>query len=331
MSLRKRKEVQEMLRSVILLAAVIAAAAPSPAAIWPDQAGEYRKTSSKPATLAEKPVLEEYGLQDAEQAEYSGPGRFQAIGYRFNDSTGGFAAFQAMRPSTAVRSDFANNAVQGGGTAVAAFGNYVLEFRGLTPDRALFKAITDQLQQVDQTPLPTLPNYLPVQGLVPNSERFIVGPRSLAKFESRIPAAVADFDLSTEAEIAEYRLPGGAVNLALFSYPTPQIANKQLPNFQKLPGVMAKRTGPLVAVLFSPPNPDDAERLLANVRYGAEITWNERLPNPRDNVANLLLNIFMLTGILIVLFLAAGVVVGVLRRAGLNKGREEMVVLRLDE
>jgi hypothetical protein len=320
-----------MLRSVILLAAVIAAATPSPAAIWPDQAGEYRKTSSKPATVAEKPLLDEYGLRDAEQAEYSGPGRLQVVAYRFKDSTGGFSAFQAMRPANAAPSDLADHAVQAGGTALAAFGNYVLEFRGLTPDQGLFNAITDQLPQVDRTPLPALPNYLPKQGLVPNSERFVLGPRSLAQFESRVSPEVANFDLSTEAQIAKYRLPSGTVNLALFSYPTPQIALKQLPEFQKLPGAMAKRTGSLVAVLFSPPNLDDAERLLANVRYDAQVTWNESLPNPRDSLPDLLINIFILTGLLMVLFLGAGVVVGLLRRAGFNKSREEMVVLRLDE
>lgn len=315
----------------MLLAVLIGAAAPSPAAIWPDQAGEYRKTSSKPAAISDKALFDEYGFQEAEEAAYSGPGQFQATAYRFSDSTGGFAAFQSMRPAGAVRAAFGENAVQAGGTAIAAVGNYVLEFRGLTPDAVLLKAIADQLPKVDRTPLPTLPNYLPAKGLVPNSERFILGSRSLAKFENRVPVAIANFDLSTEAATAEYRLPGGTVDLTLFSYPTPQIAAKQLPEFQKLPGVVAKRTGPLVAVLFSPPNADDAERLLANVRYDAEVTWNESLPNPRDNVADLLLNIFMLTGILIVLFLAAGVVVGVLRRAGLGKDSEEMVVLRLDE
>ncbi|HWR50716.1 MAG TPA: DUF6599 family protein [Bryobacteraceae bacterium] len=320
-----------MLRSVILLAAVIAAAAPSPAAIWPDQAGEYRKLSSKPVPVVQKPILDEYGFQEAEQAEYSGPHQFQAVAYRFKDSTGGFAAFQALRPPAAVASDLADYAVRADGTAIAAVGNYVLEFRGLTPDATLFEAITSQLPQVDRTPLPTLANYLPAKRRVPNSERFIVGPGSLAKFENRVPPAVANFDLSTEAQTAQYRLPGGTVNLTVFSYPTPQIALKQLPEFQKLPGAMAKRTGSLVAVLFSPPSPDDGERLLAAVRYGAEVTWNERLPNPRDNVADLLVNIFMLTGILIVLFLAAGIVVGFLRRAGLGKSREEMIVLRLDE
>lgn len=329
MSLRKRKEVQEMLWRVIVLAAVIAVA--SPAAVWPDQAGEFKKVSSKPAAVPDKSILDEYGLQEAEQAEFAGPVRFEAVAFRFKDSTGAFAGFQLLRPPVAVRVNLTENAVQGGGIVVAAYGNYVFEFRGSTPDAALFKAITAQLPKVDRTPLPTLENFLPAKGKVPNSERYILGPQSLKKFEGRVPANIANFDLSTEGETAEYRLPGGPVRLSLFSYPTPQIALKQLGSFEKLPGAMAKRTGPLVAILFAPPNPDDGERLLASVRYNAGITWNESLPNPRDNVADLLVNIFMLTGILIVLFLAAGIVVGVLRRVGMGKSHEEMVVLRLDE
>ena len=62
---------------------------------------------------------------------------------------------------------------------------------------------------------------------------------------------------------------------------------------------MAKRTGPLVAVILSPASPDDAERLLAQVRYEPSITWSERVPTRRDNIGDLVINAFELIGILL--------------------------------
>ena len=44
--------------------------------------------------------------------------------------------------------------------------------------------------------------------------------------------------------------------MAIFNYPTPQIAMQQVPDFEKLPGAMAKRSGPMVAVVLSPADPD---------------------------------------------------------------------------
>ena len=62
---------------------------------------------------------------------------------------------------------------------------------------------------------------------------------------------------------------------------------------------MAKRSGPLVAVIVSPADPDAAERLLAQVSYQAEITRDEYVPTRRDNIGDLVINTFILIGILL--------------------------------
>ncbi|MEN6603747.1 MAG: hypothetical protein ABFD86_15160, partial [Bryobacteraceae bacterium] len=69
-------------------------------------------------------------------------------------------------------------------------------------------------------------------------------------------------------------------------------------------------TGPLVAVIVSPKDPNAAEKLLSKVRYQAEITWNERIPTRRDNIGNLILNIFLLIGILLAFAAVSGLIVG---------------------
>ena len=62
---------------------------------------------------------------------------------------------------------------------------------------------------------------------------------------------------------------------------------------------MVKRSGPLVAVIVSPPDPDAAERLLGQVRYQAEVTRDEYVPTRRDNIGNLVINVFILIGLLL--------------------------------
>ena len=73
---------------------------------------------------------------------------------------------------------------------------------------------------------------------------------------------------------------------------------------------MVKRSGPLVAVILAPPDPDAAERLLGQVRYQADVTRDEYVPTRRDNIGNLVINAFILIGILLAFSLVSGLGVG---------------------
>ena len=124
------------------------------------------------------------------------------------------------------------------------------------------------------------------------------------------------------------------MKLATFSYPTPNIARERLAEMQKLPGAIAKRTGPLVAVILSPPNADDAERLLSQVKYQASITWSEYVPSRRDNIGNLIINAFILIGVLLAFSTVAGLAFGgfrVLQRRGRAEDPEALTVIDLRE
>ncbi len=161
--------------------------------------------------------------------------------------------------------------------------------------------------------LPSLPGYLPSEGLVANSQRYILGPAGLQKFAPAIPPSVAAFHLGAEAQLAVFHNPKGNLSMAIFDYPTPQMAIQQVADFEKLPGAVAKRSGPLVAVVLSPPDPDFAERLLSQVRYQAEVTRNEYVPTRRDNIGDLVINAFTLIGILLAFSVVSGLAFGGVR------------------
>jgi hypothetical protein len=287
-------------------------AAPSWAAgIWPDQLGAYSKVDSRPAAVQEPSVWQEYGLQETEQAEYvSGKSRFTASAYRFRDPTGALAAFQWQRPARASRSELGKIAVRTPDSTLFAYHNYLFRFDGRHPEAAELEPLLLRLPRLDQSSLPPLPDYLPAEGLIPNSERYVVGPASLALFEPRITPAMAAFHLGTEAQLARYRSKNGELELAILSFPTPNLARERAEALSQLAGALVKRTGPLVAVVLPPADAGAAETLLAKINYQASISWSEYVPTLRDNPGNLLWGIAMLVGVLLAFCISVGTVMG---------------------
>jgi hypothetical protein len=101
------------------------------------------------------------------------------------------------------------------------------------------------------------------------------------------------------------------------------MARERAVEFQKVQGALVKRTGPLVAVVLSPPDPDEAERLLAQIRYQATVAWSEYVPSSRDNIGTLIVNIFILIGFLLVFGVVAGVAYGGVRTFRRNRSGGE--------
>src|SRR5205085_9341998 len=139
------------------------------------------------------------------------------------------------------------------------------------------------LPSMQNGPLPTLPGYLPATARVPNSERYITGPVSLQAFLPGLSPAAAGFHFGAEGELGLFHTSAGDLGLAVFSYPTPEIARDRLAQFRQISNGMAKRTGPLVAIVLPATDANEAEKLLSQVQYQAEITVNQRSKTKRDN------------------------------------------------
>jgi len=304
-----------MSRSVInragpLLTALLALTAAAQAAIFPDQIGPYQKSAPKTIGIPDQPLYEEYGLEETEAAEFTAPDKkhFSAVGWRLHDSTGALALFQFRRPPGAVSADIAPLAVRTSDGVIFAFGNYVFQFTGDYPDPSSLTTFYAQLAKLENSPLPAVSTFLPKDGLVTNSERYILGPVSLQRFEPTIPPSVAGFRMGAEAQFGKYQTPNGLLNLVIFNYPTPSMAREQAAEFQKIPGAIVKRTGPLVVATVNPPDKDAAERLLGKINYQANVTLNEA--NPQSEVkgfARMILNIFVLAGLVLALCVVGGI------------------------
>jgi hypothetical protein len=305
------------------------------AAILPDTIGAFHRTASSKPALTEKPVWDDYGLKNWETATYeNGAAKMTVAAWQLQDTTASLAAFDWQRPSDARPSRTGALQAQSATGLLWVHGQYLVSFDGNRPSDADLQALAGSLKNVDTTQLPVLPSYLPTDNLVPNSERYITGPASLARFDPGISASLAGFHYGAEAQTGVFHSPKGDLTLAIFNYPTPQIAMEKLSDFQKLPGALAKRSGPFVAIIINPADPELAERLLGEIRYQAQITRDEYVPTKRDNMGDLLLNICILIGILAGFALVSGLLFGGLRYLGrvLRRGPEPepMITLHLE-
>lgn len=301
-------------------------------AILPETIGAWQRGTASAAVIPDQKVWQEFGLQESETAPYAANGQKYTISaYRFADATGAFAALDQIRPADARPLETTGVGLQTDASEFVAVGNYLFVFNGYKPKADELNHVVGTAPHYSQSPLPTLPKYLPA-GAAPNSQRYITGPESLARYAPSIPPSTAAFHFSAEGALAKYGAAGREQTLILFSYPTMEMARDRIPHFQQIPGAVVRRSGPLVAVTLGA-TPDDAERLLSQVRYQAEITVPEHVPTPRDNPANLFLNIIILCGILAGFCVVSGLVVGGLRvlfrRAGASGEGDAMISLHL--
>lgn len=284
--------------------------------------------------LADDTVLwHEFGLV---RSTTSNQGTLNVTTYQMKDQTGALAAWEWLRSAKARTCDLASFCTIDIGQTVISDDNYVLIFQGGIPKKTEIDAVVQALPNRKDTSLPAILTFLPLQGREASSARYVLGPASLHAFAPELVAAKPGFDEGVEGQIASYQiletLP--PVRLAIFDYPTPEMARLHLPAFQKLPEVQAKRSGVLIAVVFGPGAKAQAATLLDRVQYEAKITWNEVPPSsPIKPMLQLLINIVYLSAILSGICLLGGIIYGGMRiwrrRYGTLEADESMITLNL--
>jgi hypothetical protein len=330
MSMRQRQEIQKVLWR--LSVTLVIAGASLQGALLPESFAEYKRGAVAAVTPEDPAVWSEYGLESAEKAEYSGPASFSVTAWRLKDPTGAFAAFQWQRPANAQGS---TTSASTGNESLVLHNNYLLrvERARLKPEAlaGLYAALPNQVS----TSLPPLYGFLPARGRVANSERYLLGTSSLSRFEPRIPAGLAAFDRGAEGQAAKYRTGGTEVQMTIISYPTPQMAIERARAFASLAGAAVKRSGPLLAVIPEAAGQSAADKLLAEVSYNPNFTWNEYVPkHTTQDAARMILAISVLAAGLIVASLVMGLFFGgskvLAKRFGMSNADEGFTSLHLD-
>lgn len=340
-----------MLRNLIFILSIamwsclaIAADAPASKDLLPKDFGGWRMTGT--ASLSKDPVaadaaspalLKEYGFTDFASAVYArDDGRKVTIkAARFADATGAYGAFTYYQTPAMLNEQIGDRA--------ASLNERILFFRGNILIDAVFQKLSAmsaaELRELSAAlpvlrggsqNIPSLGNYLPATAQEKNSLKYVVGPIGLAKIGAPLPMELVDFNAGAEVAEANYPASGGDATLMVIYYPTPQLAIKNLQRIDAAhaPGSQPqsnaqrttaapyydKRSGPIIVVAGGPLSQSEAKTLLSSVNYEADVTWNENTYfTKKDNIANLLVNVIVLCGIIGGFAVVAGIAFGGLR------------------
>lgn len=325
-----------MLRSLIFTAALAGAAYGQ---IWPDDWHGSKKTKTGLAPVEDRMLWVEVAGEAAEGAAYDGPvGKFSASAWRLKDATSALAWYQANRPPNCTPARDSLTMCTTPGVQMQVLQNYVLRFEGWRPVAQEMKELEAKLPRLRSGGgLPLLPGYLPEQGRVRGSERYLLGVHGLRTVLPSFPPTLAGFEDGAEAQYGKIRAGGNELDYVVFYYQTPQLARVKLGEFEKQRGWLLKRSGPLVAVIPGGGAVKGAEAILAPLEWKAEVVQNTpgSLPKMPD-VAGMLVAIFELTGFLLVVCLGGGILFACLwvylrrRRIRIEGTEDEMTVLQLN-
>lgn len=276
--------------------------------------------------LADDAALwKEYGLVNTSTGSH---GKTSWTASRFKDLTGALGAWEWQRPLDSRPCDLNGFCAANARETLIADDNYLLRFVG-HPTSAEFHAISQVLPDKRDTSLPAILTFIPREGLVANSARYVLGPASLTAFAPQLSGANPGFDQGAEAQVAEYtvRNDPNRVRLALFYFPTSSLARLHSRDLKAVPGAQVKRSGVLVAAVFGAASQSAADTLLSRIQYEAKITWNDTPPpSPIKPLYRLLLNIMYLSILLSAICLMAGLIY-----AGMRIYRRKYGNLEADE
>ncbi len=294
------------LAAIVFLLPALAAAD-----ILPEALGEFTRTSLEAREAPDAALYSEFGFEESAIGifETAAGQRAEVTATRYYDDTGAFSAYLWEKPGEGEADTYGKRAWKGPDSTLIHFGNYVVEIRGEFPEDDNIELMLAYLPRVRITPDPPMLAYMPVDAMTAGTQKHILGPEALQRLTPEVAPSVAGFHFGAEAQFAEYDVDGERERLLLFSYPTPQMAREQAAKFHEVGALVAKRSGPMIAAVVASARPDAAQRLLAKVRYEAEVTLNYEEPKRHDNVGTLIYDIMILSGVLASLSIVGGILV----------------------
>ncbi len=299
---------------------------PSDFAGWHLASPEHPSTVPQTADETNADVLTEDGFQRFSAGTYTrNDATLKVRAMQFQDASGAYAAYTFYRRPGMLKEDV--------GQGAAWDGSRLLFWKGTILVDATFDHVTSmsaaELREFSgDLPLasgsasvpPTLPRYLPTENLQALTTRYALGPAGYLRSGGVLPASLVDFNRGAEVLTAQYASRDGDGTLTVINYPTPQLADnrqKAIEAFLKAgnspaagwpaglaqsspTALLSRRSGPLVAVTTGSFPANEARKLVGQVNYTADVTWN----NPKgyfseaSKTARLLLSIAVLTGVL---------------------------------
>jgi hypothetical protein len=278
-------------------------------------------------------AFREYAVKSAERRSYAqGTQTASVMLYRLRDPSSAYGAYTFLYNDALAASTLGSYSGVSHDRALFVVGEMVLDVtvpaKQPRPADADLKQLADLLdKKADHTPYPFIGEHLPENGRVRGSERYVVGPLGLAHF---VPLGTDDwmgYDYSAETILARYQVGGTTETLIVTSYPTQQVAAKKFEGILRRfvfdppggvqPGrnvLFGKRVSSYVAIVAGAPSRQAANKILDQVGYESNVTWNEPHQSYTEPGFNsMVVEAFVGTGVIMIFAVAAGIGFGGLR------------------
>jgi hypothetical protein len=328
---------------ISVLSMALAAAPHSSAQLLPDRFAGWQPGQHPPLVMwPRSPEAAKFDthLEHTKVLVESGVARVEEHYYRNGNSEVAVRAFKLRDPSSAYEvytSLLRTGMLPARVSQVAAFskdhvliqvGNLVLESTANASRDDLNALVRAVEATTSKEPLPPIPNYLPMQGRVPGSERYALGPAGFragaADLDRAEFATLVDevgFKSGAEAMFAQYRTPKDTAVLLLVEYPTPQLAEQHLRHLEQVIPAAAKQAGTsierkasLLSLILKPSSVAYGDSLRNAVKYETEVTWNEPHQTMTDPpILTTLVKIILSTCLFMVVAVVLGVAFGGVR------------------
>lgn len=303
----------------LVVPAVAAAQKPSVIPLIP--AADWRLVSSEPVELEAvrdwggDPIVErEYGAKSLERRKYQlGTKSVEALVEEASDASSAYGLFTFYETAATTLEKGMQLTASDLRATLMARGRYLIRVaHPRTPGPQLsrndFRALLILLGGTQPTAdvQANLPAAFSTSGLVPGSEKYIVGSETARRVLKPFPTDLIGFSQGAELQEAAYLSGKERATLLAITYPTPQIARIRFGAMEHFLGLnqdhgegslYGKRVGSFVFLVLGSSSPAFAIRLMDQFKVAQSVDRNERYPDKEPVVVQLVK--FVLTNLLL--------------------------------
>ena len=136
----------------------------------------------------------------------------------------------------------------------------------------------------------SLPDALPRRGLVPGSEKYLLGEEAARRVLPTFRTDLIGFSMGAEVQMGDYSTGNNRATVLTIAYPTPQIARAKFGEMGNLLGfnqdrgpnsIFGKRLGSYLILVLNMPSAAAAKPLLNMFSESGQIIQNERDPGEK--------------------------------------------------
>ncbi len=267
-------------------------------------AADWRQVDSHPLPLAavskyggDPAVEQEYGVKALELRTYQlGKTQTQVVVEPAPDATSAYGLLTfyqtpAMTPEKGIQL-----AVGDANQTLMARGNNFIRFlhgKDSPPSESDYQALLIFVggSKPSASALRDLPHPMPPKGLVPGSEKYLLGLEAAKRVLPSFRTDLIGFEQGAEVQLGQYQTGKSTSTLVSISYPTPQIARVRfgaLTNFLGLnqdhgeDSVYGRRQGSYVFLVLNAGNAGTASALMDQFQVTESVSWDQKYTSRKN-------------------------------------------------